>query len=148
MVKATRWRARLRAIRSTRRARELQPWVPQPLFLVPRCRLPTPLRTKREALIVGREVRVYDSPKLIVGREVRVYDSPKLIVNEMKWNDEMMNEMMTFWVFDPDETFICYRGCLNLNCYMGKKVHENFLMGLKVWWSWQSRFFFFQNPHR
>ena len=38
-----------------------------------------------------------------------------------------------FWVFDPDETFICYRGCLNLNCYMGKKVQKNFLMGLKIW---------------
>ena len=63
-------------------------------------------------------------------------------------NDEMMkwwNESK-FWVFDPDETFICYRGCLNLSCYMGKKVHENFLMGLKIWWSWGSRFFFFKIP--
>ena len=34
-----------------------------------------------------------------------------------------------FWVFDPDETFICYRGCLNLNCYLSKKVQKNFLMG-------------------
>ena len=50
----------------------------------------------------------------------------------------MMNEMSKFWVFDPDETFICYRGCLNLNCYMGKKVHKNFSMGLKIWWSWGS----------
>ena len=31
VVKATRWRARLRAIRCTRGARELQPRVPQPL---------------------------------------------------------------------------------------------------------------------
>ena len=55
-------------------------------------------------------------------------------------NDEMMkwwNESK-FWVFDPDETFICYRGCLNLNCYIGKKVQKIFLMGLKIWWSWGS----------
>ena len=29
---------------------------------------------------------------------------------------------------------------------MSKKVHENFLMGLKVWWSWGSRFFFSKSP--
>ena len=37
--------------------------------------------------------------------------------------------MMTFWVLYFYETFICYRGCLNLNCYIGKKVQKNFLMG-------------------
>ena len=61
-------------------------------------------------------------------------------------NDEMMkwwNESK-FWVFDPDETFICYRGCLNLNCYICKKVHKFFLMGLKFWWSWGSGNFFFK----
>ena len=64
------------------------------------------------------------------------------------WNDEMMNDewWSKFWVFDLDKTFICYSGCLNLNCYMSKKVHENFLMGLKVWWSWGSRFFFSKSP--
>ena len=31
---------------------------------------------------------------------------------------------------------------LNLNCYIGKKVQKNFLMGLKIWWSWGSGFFF------
>ena len=35
--------------------------------------------------------------------------------------------------FDFYETFLCYRGCLNLNCYIGKKVQKNFLMGLKIW---------------
>ena len=40
--------------------------------------------------------------------------------------------MMTFWVFDFSETYICYRGCSNLNCYIGKKVQKNFLMGLKM----------------
>ena len=25
-------------------------------------------------------------------------------------------------VFDPDVTCICYRGCLNLNCYIGNKM--------------------------
>ena len=42
----------------------------------------------------------------------------------------MMNK---FWVFDPDETLICYSVCLNFNCYIGKKVQKNFLMGLKIW---------------
>ena len=44
-----------------------------------------------------------------------------------------------FWVFDFYETFICYRGVLRLNWYIGKKVQKNFLMGLKIWWSWGSR---------
>ena len=45
-----------------------------------------------------------------------------------------MNEMMSkFWVFDFYETFIGYRGVLKLNCYIGKKVQKNFLMGLKIW---------------
>ena len=38
-----------------------------------------------------------------------------------------------FWVFKISGTFICYRGCLNLNCYIGKKVQKNFLMSLKIW---------------
>ena len=42
----------------------------------------------------------------------------------------MMNESK-FWVLDPDETFICYRGCLNLNCYIGKKSAEEFSYGFK-----------------
>ena len=45
---------------------------------------------------------------------------------------------MTFWVFDFYETFICYRGYLKLNCYIGKKGQKNFLMGLKIWWIWGS----------
>ena len=65
-----------------------------------------------------------------------------LIMNEMmKW----MNESQ-FWVFDFYETFICYRGCLNLSCYIVKKVQKNFLMGFKIWWSWGSRFFFSKSP--
>ena len=41
-----------------------------------------------------------------------------------------VKQKMSFYFY---KTFICYRGCLNLNCYMSKKVHENFLMGLKIW---------------
>ena len=48
-----------------------------------------------------------------------------------------------FWVLYFYETFICYRRCLNLNCYIGKKVQKNFLMGLEIWWSWGSGFLFF-----
>ena len=32
-----------------------------------------------------------------------------------------------------DETFIFYRVCLNLSCYISKKVQKNSLMGLKIW---------------
>ena len=67
---------------------------------------------------------------------------------KVKWVSEWSeSEWSNFWVFKIFGTFICYRGCLNLNCYIGKKVQKNFLMGLKIWWSWGSRFFF-QNPHR
>ena len=54
--------------------------------------------------------------------------------------------MKRFLSFDFYETFICYRGCLNLNSYMSKKVQKNFLVGLKVWSSWGSRFFFSKSP--
>ena len=46
-----------------------------------------------------------------------------------------MNEsksILSYLTID-DETFLCYRECLNLNCYIGKKVQKNFLMGLKIW---------------
>ena len=56
-------------------------------------------------------------------------------------NDEMM---IRFWSFIFLETYICYRVYLNLNCYIGKKVQKIFLMGLKIWWSWGSGFFFFK----
>ena len=49
----------------------------------------------------------------------------------MKSEVSEVSEVMRFGSFDFNETFICYRGCLNLSCYMGKKVHENFLVGLK-----------------
>ena len=58
--------------------------------------------------------------------------SPCGYVVKVKW------KWSNFWVFDLYETFICYRGCLNLNCYIGKKVQKIFLMGLKIWWSWGS----------
>ena len=55
-------------------------------------------------------------------------------VKSEKWSN--------FWVFKNYGSFICYRRCLNLNCYIGKKVQKNFLMGLKIWWSWGWGFFF------
>ena len=65
----------------------------------------------------------------------------------MKWNEwNEWNDESQFWVFDPDENFICYRGCLILKWYIGKKLQKNFLMGLKIWWSWGSRFFFSKTP--
>ena len=89
-----------------------------------RCRPPTPL-------VVGSECSTTPPSQLWKVSEVSEWS---------EWSES------NFWVFDPDETFICYRGCLNLSCYMGKKVHENFLMGLKIWWSWGSRFFFSKSP--
>ena len=62
----------------------------------------------------------------------------------VKWSE--WSEWSNFWVFDFYETFICYRGCLNLNCYIVKKVQKKFLMGFKIWWSWGSRFFFSKSP--
>ena len=59
----------------------------------------------------------------------------------VKWNDESK-----FWVLHFFGTFKCFRGCLNLNCYIGKKVQKTFFMGLKNWWSSGSRFFFFKSP--
>ena len=61
---------------------------------------------------------------------------------EKKSESEWVSEWSNFWVFKNSGSFICYRGCLNLNCYIGKKVQKNFLMGLKIWWSWGSRIFF------
>ena len=81
-------------------------------------------------------------PKLCVG-EAREFQTchyhrcrPPTSWLWMKW---MMSK---FWVFDFYETFICYRGYFKLNCYIGKKVQKNFLMGLKIWWSWGSGIFF------
>ena len=42
-------------------------------------------------------------------------------------------KVIRFWSFDFPKTFVCYRGYFKLNCYIGKKVQTNFLMGLKIW---------------
>ena len=63
----------------------------------------------------------------------------------LRWLFEKWSQS-NFWVFKISGTFICFRRCLNLNCYIGKKVQKNFLMGLKIWWSWGSRFFFSKSP--
>ena len=61
--------------------------------------------------------------------EENVHGSRRVIVSE----SESESEVKRFLSFDFYETFICFRGVLNLNCYIGKKVQKNFLMGLKVW---------------
>ena len=67
---------------------------------------------------------------------------------KVKWSEserwKWKVKQKRFFYFN--ETFICYRGCLNLNCYISKKVQKNFLMGLKIWWSWGSRIFFSKSP--
>ena len=60
-------------------------------------------------------------------------------VSKLRW----VKQKRSFYFF---WTFICYRECLNLNCYISKKVQKIFLMGLKIWWSWGSRFFFSKSP--
>ena len=73
------------------------------------------------------------------------YDSPKLIVKwKCKW--KWVSEWSIFGSFIFLELLYVIGGCLNLNFYIGKKVQTNFLMGLKIWWSWGSRFFFFKIP--
>ena len=52
-----------------------------------------------------------------------------------------------FWVFDLYETFICLRAYLEQKPNRGKNVQKNFLMGLKLWWSWGSRFFFSKSQY-
>ena len=56
------------------------------------------------------------------------------------WSDVKWSE----WVKSDDAFFfgplffmklLCYKRYFNLNCYIGKKVHENFHIGLKIWWS-------------
>ena len=62
-------------------------YVPKPLLIVARCRRPPPAVKER---------------------------------SDWLWNDddEMMmkwwNDKSKFWVFDPDETFICYRRCFSI----------------------------------
>ena len=58
------------------------------------------------------------------------YDSPKSIVSEVK---KLKSEkVMQFLVLYFHETFICYRGCFNLSCYISTKVQNFFfLRGLK-----------------
>ena len=62
-----------------------------------------------------------------------------------KW--KVKSEWSNFWVFDLYETFICLRAYLEQKPYGGKKVQKNFLMGLKFWWSWGSRFFFSKSAY-
>ena len=106
------------------------------LFFVPRDSLTLRCRPLTQ-LVVGS-----------VGTECTT--PPSQLRNEMKWwwwnDDDEMMMMMTFWVFDFYETFICYRGVLKLNFYIGKKVQKKFLMGLKIWWSWGSVIFFSKLP--
>ena len=70
--------------------------------------------------------------------------------DQMIMNDEMMNDddESKFWVFDPDLTIICYRGCLNLNCHIGEKVEKIFFYGLKNLVQLGVEIFFLQNPKR
>merc|ERR1711973_570596 len=46
-------------------------------------------------------------------------------------DDNNDDDESKFWVFDFYETFICYGGCLNLNCYISKKVQKKFSYGFK-----------------
>ena len=63
-------------------------------------------------------------------------------VSEVKWSE--WSEGITFWVLYFNETFVCYRGCLNLSCYIVKKVLKNFLMGFKIFEVGGRDFFFFK----
>ena len=51
-----------------------------------------------------------------------------------------MGKFQEMW---PFYIFVRHRW---LNCYIGKKLQKNFLIGLKIWWSWGSRIFFSKSP--
>ena len=74
--------------------------------------------------------------KMVIRRQPRVASLFRSLwkVSEVKWS-----HFLVLYFF---ETFIFFRGVLNLNCYISKKVQKNFVMGLKSWWSWGSRIFF------
>ena len=61
--------------------------------------------------------------------------------SEVKWKVKV-KKSDPFLVLHFSEFNICYREYFNLNLYIGKKVQKNFLMGLKIWLSWGSGFFF------
>ena len=52
-----------------------------------------------------------------------------------KWVSEVM-KVNPFLVFIFPETYIYYISCIYLYCYMGEKVHNNYLMGLIFSTSW------------
>ncbi len=51
-----------------------------------------------------------------------------------KWK---WSEVIPFRSFFFPETNICYISCTYLYCYMGEKVHNNYLMGLVFSTSWR-----------
>ena len=44
---------------------------------------------------------------------------------------------MLLWSFIFPETYIYYRKCIYLFCFLGKNVHNNYLMGLIFWKCWR-----------
>ena len=59
----------------------------------------------------------------------------QLVVSEKSESESEseVKKVMGFWSFNFFETLICFRGVFNLKQHMSKKVHNNFLMGLKIW---------------
>ena len=46
---------------------------------------------------------------------------------------KVKSKVMGFWSFHFYGRLICFMDLLNLNFCKRKKVHNNFLMGLKIW---------------
>ena len=88
------------------------------------------METTKDYISVILLVLILQDPK---GEEVLLIARYEVAKWSEKWK---VKKVSNFLVFENYETFIYYRGCLNLSCYLSKKVQNKFLMGLKIWWSW------------
>ena len=88
--------------------------------------MPSLARSVPKPFKVGQEGKVFVPRDSLT---LRCRPPTQLVVKVKKVKSEV-KRFLSFYLY---ETFICYRGCLDLNFYIGKKVQKNFLMGLKIW---------------
>ena len=102
--------------------------VPKLLLIVSECRPPSPgvkERSDRLSLVLRDVLR----DRLCNRLRDRLRDGLHEGLCDRLWN---------FWYFIFLESYICYTKLFDLNCDIRKKVQKNFLMGLKIRWSWGS----------
>ena len=109
-------------------------------------KVPSPARSVPKPLKVPSLARSVPKPLSIFFVDLLpswLWSEVKVKSESEKWKSEVIR----FWSFIFREKNIRYRRYFNLYFYVSKKVHKNFFMGLKIWWSWGSEFFF-QNHSR